>query len=113
MAANPHNTARVIQRAVVALLIANGAAYAQTAVGDRSPKPPPTPLGLETGLIRPSSSSCPYIARVCALIADPAIRAFVGLAENAWDFTAPGGVPGFEAMPPPNSERLIASSNAN
>ncbi len=27
--------------------------------------------------------------------ADPTIRDFVGLAENAWDFTAPGGAPGF------------------
>jgi uncharacterized protein DUF3306 len=30
-----------------------------------------------------------------AWVADPAIRDFVGLAENAWDFNAPGGVPGF------------------
>jgi hypothetical protein len=27
--------------------------------------------------------------------ADPTIRDFVGLSENAWDFNAPGGVPGF------------------
>jgi hypothetical protein len=33
-----------------------------------------------------------------AWVADPAIRDFVGLAENAWDFTAPGGVPGFEPL---------------
>ena len=33
-----------------------------------------------------------------AWTADPAIRDFVGLAENAWDFTAPGGVPGFEPL---------------
>jgi hypothetical protein len=33
-----------------------------------------------------------------AWVADPAIRDFVGLSENAWDFTAPGGVPGFEAF---------------
>ena len=26
---------------------------------------------------------------------DPAIRDFVGLSENSWDFNAPGGVPGF------------------
>jgi hypothetical protein len=26
---------------------------------------------------------------------DPAIRDFIGLAENQWDFTAPGGAPGF------------------
>src|SRR5262249_52856262 len=30
--------------------------------------------------------------------ADPAIRDFVGPAENAWDFNAPGGVPGFEPL---------------
>jgi Protein of unknown function (DUF3306) len=29
---------------------------------------------------------------------DPAIRDFVGLAENAWDFNKPGGVPGFEPL---------------
>jgi hypothetical protein len=34
-----------------------------------------------------------------AWVADPAIRDFVGLAENAWDFTAPGGVPGFGPLP--------------
>jgi hypothetical protein len=33
-----------------------------------------------------------------AWVADPAIRDFVGLAENSWDFTAPGGVPGFEPL---------------
>jgi hypothetical protein len=32
--------------------------------------------------------------------ADPAIRDFVGLAENAWDFTAPHGVPGFGPLQP-------------
>jgi hypothetical protein len=35
-----------------------------------------------------------------AWVADPAIRDFVGLAENAWDFTAPGGVPGFGELDP-------------
>jgi Protein of unknown function (DUF3306) len=33
-----------------------------------------------------------------AWVTDPAIRDFVGLAENAWDFNAPGGVPGFEPL---------------
>jgi hypothetical protein len=33
-----------------------------------------------------------------AWVAGPAIRDFFGLAENAWDFTAPGGVPGFEPL---------------
>src|SRR5262249_35605997 len=30
--------------------------------------------------------------------ADPAIRDFVGLAENAWDFTAPDAMPGFGTL---------------
>jgi hypothetical protein len=30
-----------------------------------------------------------------AWVADPAIRDFIGPSENAWDFTAPDGVPGF------------------
>jgi len=30
-----------------------------------------------------------------ALVRDPAVKDFVGLSENSWDFTALGGVPGF------------------
>jgi Protein of unknown function (DUF3306) len=33
-----------------------------------------------------------------AWVADPAIRDFVGLSENAWDFTTPGSIPGFEGI---------------
>ena len=33
-----------------------------------------------------------------AWAADPAIRDFVGLAENAWDFTDPNAMPGFGAL---------------
>jgi hypothetical protein len=32
--------------------------------------------------------------------ADPAIRNFVGLAENAWDFNDPTAMPGFSPLPP-------------
>ena len=40
---------------------------------------------------------------------DPAIRDFVGLAENAWDFNAPGGVPGFApSLPLGEAQRLVA-----
>ena len=40
---------------------------------------------------------------------DPAIRDFVGLAENAWDFNAPGGVPGFgPTLPVEEAQRLVA-----
>lgn len=35
-----------------------------------------------------------------AWAADPAIRDFVGLAENAWDFTDPNAMPGFGPLDP-------------
>jgi hypothetical protein len=35
-----------------------------------------------------------------AWVTDPAIRDFVGLAENAWDFNDPAAVPGFGELPP-------------
>jgi hypothetical protein len=44
-----------------------------------------------------------------AWVADPAIRDFIGLAENAWDFTAPDTVPGFgSSVPADVARRLIA-----
>jgi len=39
---------------------------------------------------------------------DPAIRDFVGLSENAWDFTAPNGVPGFGSLMVQEARRLVA-----
>lgn len=43
--------------------------------------------------------------------ADPAIRDFVGLAENAWDFTAPDGVPGFgPLLPGDEASRLVVDA---
>jgi len=53
-----------------------------------------------------------YLTRAAlrrAWVADPAIRDFVGLAENAWDFNAPDAVPGFgSVLPPQEAQRLIA-----
>jgi len=44
-----------------------------------------------------------------AWAADPAIRDFIGLSENSWDFTAPEGVPGFGPMrPTDNVQELLA-----
>ena len=44
-----------------------------------------------------------------AWAADPAIRDFIGLSENSWDFTAPEGVPGFGPMrPSDNMHELLA-----
>jgi len=39
---------------------------------------------------------------------DPAIRDFIGLSENAWDFTAPEGVPGFAPFAPDAARQLVA-----
>jgi Protein of unknown function (DUF3306) len=39
---------------------------------------------------------------------DPAIRDFIGLSENAWDFTAPEGVPGFGPFNPDAARQLVA-----
>jgi hypothetical protein len=43
-----------------------------------------------------------------AWTADPVIRDFIGLSENAWDFTAAGGVPGFGSLPAEDAGRLLA-----
>lgn len=42
-----------------------------------------------------------------AWAADPAIRDFVGLAENAWDFNAPDGAPGFGPLAPSDDVRRL------
>ena len=39
---------------------------------------------------------------------DPAIREFIGLSENSWDFNAPGGGPGFDPLTTAASSRLLA-----
>ena len=44
-----------------------------------------------------------------AWASDPAIRDFVGLAENAWDFTAPDAMPGFGPLVGPASAQQIAA----
>ena len=43
-----------------------------------------------------------------AWAADPAVRNFIGLSENSWDFTAPGGVPGFGPLSPEDAGQLMA-----
>src|ERR1700746_252939 len=42
-----------------------------------------------------------------AWTADPAIRNFIGFSENAWDFNAPGGVPGFGSLDLKEVRRLV------
>ena len=40
--------------------------------------------------------------------ADPAIRDFIGLSENSWDFNDPEGIAGFGALKPEEIQRLLA-----
>ena len=113
MMRNPHNRASFVHDAIVAaVLITSGAAWAQSTSSTRSEVAVVDP-GLETGGIGPAYPGCPHIARVCALIADPAVRNYIGLSEYAWDFNAPTGVPGVEAVPPHSPELLIARSSIN
>lgn len=41
---------------------------------------------------------------------DPAIRDFIGLSENSWDFNAPGGIPGFGSLAPADIQRLLTQA---
>jgi hypothetical protein len=100
MMRSPPNRARFVHDAIVAaVLVTSGAACAQPASSTRSEVAVVNPR-LGAGGTGPANPGCPHIARVCALIADPAVRNFVGLSEYAWDFNAPTGVPGVEAVPP-------------
>jgi hypothetical protein len=40
-----------------------------------------------------------------AIWADPAIKDYVGLSENGWDFSKPDTIPGFGSMPHHDSMR--------
>jgi Protein of unknown function (DUF3306) len=42
--------------------------------------------------------------------ADPAVRDFVGLAENAWDFTDPSAIPGFGPLESSEDVRRMVAS---
>jgi Protein of unknown function (DUF3306) len=69
---------------------------------EREPLPPIESIDAGTdvsGFLRPGvPADLAQAALRRAWVTDPAIRDFVGLAENAWDFNAPGGVPGFEPL---------------
>jgi hypothetical protein len=43
-----------------------------------------------------------------AWTADPAIRDFVGLSENSWDFNAPDSIPGFGSLDAADVKRMAA-----
>jgi hypothetical protein len=82
-------------------------------VAPEIPLPPIESINGATDLKPFLASSVPAAIAQAALrrawTADPAIRDFVGLAENAWDFTAPDGVPGFGALTDDDVRRLVAA----
>lgn len=53
----------------------------------------------------PAEVTCAALRR--AWTADPAIRDFIGLSENSWDFTAADGVPGFGSLSADEVRRLL------
>ena len=93
MIRNRHDATAVIQRTICILFISSGAAGAQTADNSMVPVP-----------------ACPQIPKVCALIADPAVRDYVGLADYAWNFNVSEQMSAAEEMPPSRSERRLAKA---
>jgi hypothetical protein len=61
-----------------------------------------------TGFLKPGVP--PELTRAAlrrAWVADPAIRDFVGLSENSWDFNS-GSIPGFGTISPEDVARLVS-----
>lgn len=96
----------------------DGSPSSSTATGDIAsfdPKdlPPIDSIGPDTDVsmfLRPGVPA--DLARAAlrrAWTADPAIRDYIGLSENSWDFTAPQGVPGFAPLSSEDAERLLAA----
>jgi hypothetical protein len=44
---------------------------------------------------------------------DPAIRDFIGLSENSWDFNAPDGIPGFGSLTPQRLARMNGEAESS
>ena len=82
------DVARAVRQAIVICLVSSGSAWAQSADGGRLSGMRIAFRTLESGSGGTPVPDCPQIRLVCALIADPAIRSYVGLAEYAWDFNA-------------------------
>lgn len=83
-----------------------------------APQPAEPPLLPPINTIDAASDIAPFLAAGVppaltraalrrAWTADPAIRNFIGLSENAWDFNAPDGVPGFGSLDADQVRRLI------
>ena len=76
---------------------------AQPPAFDPASLPPIEEIGKATDIRAFLAQGVPAELKRAALrrvwVADPAIRDFVGLAENDWDFTKPDSIPGFGELP--------------
>ena len=109
MTANRFDVARVLRKAAGVFLISSGAALAQNADSAAVVSPQLALAGPQSGAATAPIPDCPQIPKVCALIADPAIRNYIGPAEYAWDFNATASAPG----PTPQSDRRVAGLGRN
>lgn len=79
---------------------------------DPATLPPIESIGADTDLLPFLQAGVPPALTRAALrrawTADPAIRDFIGLSENAWDFNAPNGVPGFGTLATEEIRRLAS-----
>ena len=94
--------------------VAADRATAPTAAAGEAPPPDLPPLeaiGADTDIRAFLAAGVPAdLARAAlrrAWSVDPAIRDYIGLSENSWDFTAAGGVPGFGSIGADEVRRLL------
>jgi hypothetical protein len=62
-----------------------------------------TAVGIAQDVTRAAEPNPTEIVR--SMLQDPAIKNFVGIAENTWDFSTAGAVPGSEPVPTIESAR--------
>jgi hypothetical protein len=56
-------------------------------------------IGFTFSAVAQETSPANVVSNPRALWTDPAIRDFVGMAENGWDFNRPDTIPGFSSLP--------------
>lgn len=93
---------------------ASAAVDASEAAPDLSALPPIESITAETDIRAFLTPGVPAQLTRAALrrawSSDPAIRDFVGLSENAWDFNAPDAMPGFGPLAPSDAIRRMAAN---
>jgi Protein of unknown function (DUF3306) len=89
---------------------------ATQSVFDAPSLPPIESIGAESDIRPFLASGVPEDLTRAALrrawSADPAIRDFIGLSENSWDFNGPDDVPGFGSLTTDDPGRLLARKEA-